>query len=259
MSTLIQARLLTRSWAHVTQACYLRESACQIDPSLWIQTQGNAFPNPSVMLADFIKGAWTVTGGNSCLLSRDREMDVAPDAAYLISHLILPLPVRWASQFLFSRGGGSGSELFFADVYTCGRRPSQNLIPNLFDAVIFTLFPFDLNYSFLCYQSVVQFFPRLHSSLNCYIKNAVLESRVSVLVLRNLKSKVACCSSPPMLECLVWQASSLVSGALPSRRAKCSGCLHFENGFPWRLFLLAVWVRMVQSVVCVFRYIKFIL
>ena len=109
MSTLIQVRLLTRSWACVTQACYLRESARKVHPNLWIQTRGNAFPNPFMMLAD-IKGAWMVTGGNSCLLSRDRELDMVLDAAYLISHLILPLPVRWTSQFSFSSGGGSGSE-----------------------------------------------------------------------------------------------------------------------------------------------------
>lgn len=45
------------------------------------------------MLAD-IKGVWMVMEGNSCLLSRNRELDMVLDAAYLISHLILPLPVR---------------------------------------------------------------------------------------------------------------------------------------------------------------------
>lgn len=55
----------------------------------------------------------------------------------------------------------------------------------------------------------------------------------------------------PYLNVLSDRHPLLVLCALPSSGAKCSGCLHFRNGFSWRLLLLAVWVRMVQSVVCV--------
>ena len=177
--------------------------------------------------------------------------------SYLVSHLILPLLVRWASWSSFCRGGSSGSESYLLKFTPVGDDRVRIWFP-------VCLMPRFLLYFLLVWITVffvISQWPiflsitRLYSSLNYYIKNIVLESRVSISVHHNLNFKVVCCISSPILNFLSDRHPLLVLCALPSSSvwdtAKCSGCLHFGNGFSWRLSLLTFWVRMVQSVTCV--------
>lgn len=135
-----------------------------------------------------------------------------------------------------------------------GRRQSQDLVPGLFDAKVFALFPFIwIKFSLLSVNgSNFLSITRLYSSLNNYFKNVVLESRVYVHVCHNLNLQVLCCIRSPRLTFLTWQHPLLVECALPSSNvwesAKCSGCLHFGNTFSRRLSLLALsgleWSRL---------------
>lgn len=194
---------------------------------------------------------WWRGEGAPCLLSRDPWDGCG--AGRCIPDFSFNSPTSWEmsmpSSCLEAAQDQSCSLLMFTPV---GEDPVRIWFPICLMPWFLHYFPLIWIIVFFVISQWSSFSPRLHSSLNCYIKNAVLESRVSVLVLHNLKSKVACCSSPPMLECLVWQASSLVSVALPTIGLNAVGAFILRNGFPWRLFFSQFEVRMVQSVVCVF-------
>lgn len=115
------------------------------------------------------------------------------------------LPVRWALWFSLCLGRNSwGRELWLAEGYTTGRRQSQDLIPGLFDAKVFALFPFIwIKFSLLSVSgSNFLSITKLYSSLNNYFKNVVLESRVYVHVCHSLNLNVLCCVVLPGLRFL---------------------------------------------------------
>lgn len=160
------------------------------------------------------------------------------------------LPVRWVLWCSFCRGGKSGSE----SCYLLKLTPMGNgrvriwFQPCLMPGILhyFLLPPTELLVWILVSSSVsgssFLSVTRFYCSLNNYIENVGLASRLSLPLHYDLKFKVLCCIGSLLLEFYPTEFNLLLVLHIPSssrvwNKAKCNECFHFENGFSLRLSL----------------------